>query len=534
MTLEQGKQKFGNLAITAADSEIMQLHNKPTWVGIRPSEARLIPKDQVIKGKLFLKDKYLADGKFDKLKARYVTRGDMVPEDVKSFIDSPTVSNTAVLSLLAIARAEGRYIASDDVPMAYPNAKRSVNCDRKRIYMKLNQSIVKIILRNDPEFAEYVDSDGTAIVEIIAALYGLSDSSGLWYEEISNFLKSLGFVENESEKCVFNKMINGKQCTILLYVDDMLCMHKSKEVVNGIYDEIDKKYGKGKRSDGKVISFLGMQINLDEPGALSISMPKLIDDLLKEWNITDGSEFPAQLNLFEERESPLLNEEFKKRFHSGVMSALFIAKKGRPDILLPINYLSSKVKEPTSDHLKKFIKVLRYLYHTKNLVMRLRIGEDGRIKLFVDVSYGVHPKGHSHTGASLLLGDATIDCMSSKQKIVTKSTCESESVGASDKAGLLIHFQEFLVNQGYEIAMNTPGVLYQDNQSAIKLQVNGKSSSHRTKHISIRNFWLKDQVARGIITIEYLSTDEMIADLLTKPLQGALFYKFRKQLMNEI
>ena len=147
MTLEQGKQKFGNLAITAADSEIMQLHNKPTWVGIRPSEARLIPKDQVIKGKLFLKDKYLADGEFDKLKARYVTRGDMVPEDVKSFIDSPTVSNTAVLSLLAIARAEGRYIASDDVPMAYPNAKRSVNCDRKRIYMKLNQSIVKIILR---------------------------------------------------------------------------------------------------------------------------------------------------------------------------------------------------------------------------------------------------------------------------------------------------------------------------------------------------------------------------------------------------
>lgn len=49
-----------------------------------------------------------------------------------------------------------------------------------------------------------------------------------------------------------------------------------------------------------------MQINLDEPGALSISMPKLIDDLLKEWNITDGSEFPAQLNLFEERAENLL------------------------------------------------------------------------------------------------------------------------------------------------------------------------------------------------------------------------------------
>ena len=137
--------------------------------------------------------------------------------------------------------SEGRYIASDDVPMAYPNAKRTVTSDRKRIYMKLNKSIVVIIIRNDPAFAEYVDPDGTANVEIIAALYGSSDSSGLWYEEISNFLKSLGFVGNEVEKCVFNEMIDGKQCTILLYVDDMLCMHKSPDVVNGIYDAIDAK-----------------------------------------------------------------------------------------------------------------------------------------------------------------------------------------------------------------------------------------------------------------------------------------------------
>ena len=166
--------------------------------------------------------------------------------------------------------------------------------------------------------------------------------------------------------------------------------------------------------------------------------------------------------------------------------------------------------------------------------MRLYIGEDKRLKLFVDVSHGVHWKGHGHTGAVLKLGNATIEARSSKQKIVTKSTCESETVGASDEGGLLIHAQEFLIHQGYEAAMETPGVLFEDNQSAIKLEVNGKSQSNRTKHISIRNFWLKDQVASGIITIEYLSTDDMIADLLTKRMQGAWFYKFRKQLMNEV
>ena len=74
-------------------------------------------------------------------------------------------------------------------------------------------------------------------------MYGLTDSSGLWYEEISSFLKSLGFDENQVERCVFNKVIDGKQCTILLYVDDMLCMHMSSYVVNEIFDIIDAKYG---------------------------------------------------------------------------------------------------------------------------------------------------------------------------------------------------------------------------------------------------------------------------------------------------
>ena len=152
----------------------------------------------------------------------------------------------------------------------------------------------------------------------------------------------------------------------------------------------------------------------------------------------------------------------------------------------------------------------------------------------MDASYGVHMKGHSHTGAVLKYGDATLGVKSSKQKIVTKSSCESEVVAASDETGLLIHVNEFLRIQGYEAEMESPGVLFQDNQSAIKLEVNGKSSSNRTKHISIRNFWLKDKVSQGDIVIEYLPSEDMIADLLTKPLQGELFFKFRKQIMNEV
>jgi hypothetical protein len=94
-------------------------------------------------------------------------------------------------------------------------------------------------------------------------------------------------------------MINGYQATILLYVDDMLIAHRSKEVVQSIMDEIDNKYGKGTRSEGQVMEFLGMRIEKDRDGSVLVSMPRHIADLLEAWNIDKTSEYPAGHNLFE-------------------------------------------------------------------------------------------------------------------------------------------------------------------------------------------------------------------------------------------
>ena len=211
---------------------------------------------------------------------------------------------------------------------------------------------------------------------------------------------------------------------------------------------------------------------------------------------------------------------------------MYISKRGpRPDVLLPVNFLATRVTKSNEDDLKKFLKVLKYLKGTDSLAMRLVVDKDKALYLYVDASYGVHDKGQSHTGSVLKYGQATIQVKSSKQKIVAKSSCEAELIGATDEAGGMLHMDEFLFHQGYE--EEPPGTLLQDNQAAMRLEENGKGSSNRTKHISIRTFWLKDQVKLGKLNIVYLNTKDMLADMLTKPLQGEQFYKFRKQLMNE-
>jgi hypothetical protein len=74
--------------------------------------------------------------------------------------------------------------------------------------------------------------------------------------------------------------------------------------------------------------------------------------------------------------------------------------------------------------------------------------------------------------------------------------------------------------------------LYQDNKSSILLEKNGKaSSSKRTRHIAIRYFFVTDRIAKGELSVEWCPTAAMIADFMTKPLQGATFKKFRDIIM---
>jgi hypothetical protein len=87
----------------------------------------------------------------------------------------------------------------------------------------------------------------------------------------------------------------------------------------------------------------------------------------------------------------------------------------------------------------------------------------------------------------------------------------------------------FLESQGYGVFED---ILYQDNQSAILLEKNGKaSSSKRTKHMNIRYFFVIDRIANNELSVEWCPTGQMIADYMTKPLQGTLFKQFRDHIM---
>eukprot|EP00957_Ditylum_brightwellii_P080381 6113802-Ditylum_brightwellii.AAC.1 len=88
----------------------------------------------------------------------------------------------------------------------------------------------------------------------------------------------------------------------------------------------------------------------------------------------------------------------------------------------------------------------------------------------------------------------------------------------------------FLECQGYHVGR---AQIHQDNMSAMLLEKNGKRSSRKkTKHINVRYFFIKDKIESREVEAKHCGAQDMISDYFTKLLQGHLFHKICKAILN--
>ena len=135
------------------------------------------------------------------------------------------------------------------------------------------------------------------------------------------------------------------------------------------------------------------------------------------------------------------------------------------------------------------MRLCKYLNCTKNLHLILSIDDMKVIKWFIDASYAVHEDFRSHSGLVTKFGQGSAISASLKQKINTRSSTEAELVGVDDFMGMMIWIQNFSEAQAYGVFKH---ILYQDNNSAILLEKNGKASDgKRSRHLNVRYFFVK-------------------------------------------
>ena len=170
-------------------------------------------------------------------------------------------------------------------------------------------------------------------------------------------------------------------------------------------------------------------------------------------------------------------------------------------------------------------RVLRYLKQTRDLNLTYVKDSPEAIIGYSDADWaGDVQDRRSTSGNVFLLGGGAITLSSRKQSSVALSTVEAEYMAlrvAKQEGPWLRQLQEEL---GVTEAGST--LIFEDNQGAISMAKNAVFHK-RTKHVQIRYHFVREAVEKGTITLEYCSTDNMLADSFTKALARDQFEKLR-------
>ena len=509
---------FNREATTAGMiKEIKQIVDKKIIKFKKKSSLTAEELRKVIPTHMTMKPKY-PDGELI-MKGRFVANGNRQILSADEEYYSSTVGSTSIMVMLAEAASKRLYMKSIDIEGAYLEAEMTTD-----VHVRVPRSVAKIIVELYPDLEEYLD-DGYLYGKLNKALYGTVQASSLWQSKWTSVLKGLGYEQCAEDDCVYLKMIEGSMMKIATHVDDSLGTHAKKEVLDNELELIGKQFSGYKTSGYDKFVFLGMTIARNANMDVIVTMMDYIKKLCKIHNIEGVSDLPGSRDMFDEDNSALLNEEERAKYHTAVYQCLYLAKKVvRCDILAYASFLSGRVNNPTEKNKEQVLKLMNYLHATSDRGIVYRGGAPFIPIVYGDAAYMVHDDVRSRGGTIIMLCDGPIEAHSSKQTILTRSSTEAELVNLDESATFAMNLRRLLVSMGEN---PDPIMIYQDNQAVIALVRNGKPKSMRTKHISMRYFTVCNHIKDGYIAIMWISTKQMLADILTKPMNGPAFKLIR-------
>lgn len=371
------------------------------------------------------------------------------------------------------------------------------------------------------------DNGTDQVYKLNKSLYGLKESPRAWYECFNNFLTTFGFRRSKYDYCLYVKKENSLTVYILLFVDDLLICCENEGVIADIKTKLSKKF---KMKDmGKAKNYIGIEIkyNFNQNNYLTLSQKSYIESLAKRYNIENAKLFKTPMEINLKLEQSDIDEDVKYRNLIGAL--LYISSGTRPDICYSVNYLSRFQNCYNKTHFQYALRVLKYLYLTRDLKLTYSNNSNTDIlDSFVDADWaGDILDRKSTTGFVIRLFGNTIYWKSKKQGSVTKSSTFAEYVALSEVVTEL-KFLICLINDVFT-KICKPIKIYEDNSGALAIANYGNFTKN-SKHIEVHYHFVHENVKQGSIEVVKIESENNIADIFTKVLGNVKFIKFREML----
>ncbi|GKB01948.1 retrovirus-related pol polyprotein from transposon TNT 1-94 [Tanacetum coccineum] len=432
------------------------------------------PKNQTIIGtKWVFKNKLDENGIVSRNKARLVAQGYNQQEGI-NFDEtySPVARLESIKILLAYACAYDFKLFQMDV---------------KSTFLKgfINE---EVYVAQPPGFVDFEKPNH--VFKIKKALYGLKQAPKAWYDRLKAFVLNHLYTMRLVDNTLFNKKRNSHIIIVQIYVDDIIfgstCQELCDDFSKIMHDEFEMSMM------GELNFFLGLQIKQLEDG-IFFNQSKYVKETLKKFGLEDSKPIQTPMSS----ETKLTRDEDDKPIddtkYRGMIGSLLYLTSRRPDIMFSF-----------------------CLCYPKGTVLETIVYADSD-------HTGDYVDRKSTSGVYTFMGCCLTSWFSKKQTALAISTTEAEYVSTEKACQQALWMKQALVD--YDIKLDDILVLC-DNKGAIDLSKNPVLHSH-TKHREIRHHFLRDNVQKGNITIEKVSSEDNIADILTKPLKRESFKLLR-------
>jgi hypothetical protein len=286
----------------------------------------------------------------------------------------------------------------------------------------------------------------------------------------------------------------------------LMIIASSQKVADEFIEDLQRHYKEVNVSRGNNHSYLGMNFNFQH-GKVAINMKNYIDNILSSHNVSGHASTPASSDFFPPKASELLSPVEQKRMHTSVAQLLYLGTRVRPDILLVVNYLTTRVNKFTKDDEEKLIRCLKYLNQSKDIGLNLSVSlSDSKLQVttYADASSGIHPADGKSPAIVTTLGTGMVHASTHKQRVTTKSSSEAELVCASDATSETIGLRNYLLSRGHQV---NPSILGQDNLSTKSILEKGPRVARRIKHLNIRYFFVQDYINKKQMIVKYVNTN---------------------------
>lgn len=472
----------------AMEKELQSFENNNAWEIVdKPHDQKLLETKWVFKTKINPSDHHQIN------KARLVIKGCAQRYGI-DYLEtfSPVVRHSTLRLLFALSVHFNLNCYHFDAMNAFLHGELN-----EQIYVKPPEGLIL------PE---------NKVLRLKKAVYGLKQAPRSWNSQVNSVLINSNYQRSKHEPCVYYKRHDKKLTIIAVFVDDFFTFSNDQEETKFLKKKLFKSFNL--KDLGKISNCLGMAVTQNEKSkTIKLSHEKYILELLEKFNMTNCKPVSTPIIKTQFDDLPA-DPSLEKTYQQLIGSLLYLSVTSRPDISYAVTFLSQFSKRPNHQHWTSAKRILRYLKGTSNHCLTYK-KSNNNLMGFADSDWANNDeKRKSFSGNVFIFSNGAVSWECHKQRTVALSSTEAEYLSLSDASKEAIYLKNLLEEL---TGISGPITLNCDNQSTLALAEN-PVHHRRTKHIDVRHHYIREQVENKQIILNYVPDEQMVADVLTKPI----------------